>query len=466
MKTSLESSSLLPALIAGLCLTLPGHLTAQTFTTLYSFTATPVPPNYAPGINNNTNTDGAWPQAGLTLFGNTLYGAASFGGSSGIGTVFAVSADGTGFTNLHSFTGGGGHPVASMVLSGNTLYGTAEGDITFSHGFGGMFAVNTDGTGFTSFNSIGVAPQGTLVLSENIFYGTTYGGGDSYGGTVFKINIDGTSFTNLHRFPDLYPPFTNTDGAFPTAGLVLSGNTLYGTASAGGIPYYYAGPASPPEYSGTVFKVNTDGSGFTVLHNFTALAYDTNSDGVAPQAALVLLGNTLFGTATYGGLSGNGTVFKVNTDGTGFKNLHSFSGDTDGANPYAGLIVSGNSLYGTTPSGGSSGNGTVFKVNVDGTGFAALHKFSAGFVTYYTNGGVVLPTLTNSDGANPQGGLLLSGNTLYGTASRGGSSGNGTVFSLTLPGPPPPTLIRSGTDIVLMWPINAAGYTSPIHHEP
>ena len=68
---------------------------------------------------------------------------------------------------------------------------------------------------------------------------------------------------------------------------------------------------------------------------------------------MILSGNTLYGTATDGGSSGNGTVFAVNTDGTGFTNLHSFTAldlyytNSDGANPYAGLILSGNTLYGT-----------------------------------------------------------------------------------------------------------------------
>ena len=77
--------------------------------------------------------------------------------------------------------------------------------------------------------------------------------------------------------------------------------------------------------------------------------------------------------------------------------------NSDGANPYAGLILSGNTLYGTANGGGSSGNGTVFAVNTNGTGFTNLHSFTA----YLVN---------NSDGAYPEAGLILSGNTLYGTA--------------------------------------------------
>ena len=138
----------------------------------------------------------------------------------------------------------------------------------------------------------------------------------------------------------------NSEGANPNAGLILSNNTLYGTAAAGG-----------SSGAGTVFAVNTDGTGFRVLHTFNG-----GSDGVNPWAALILSSNTLYSTAYSGGSSGKGTVFAVNTDGTGFTNLYSFTGGGDGANPIPGLILSSNTLYGTTEAGGSSGYGTVFSL--------------------------------------------------------------------------------------------------------
>jgi len=192
-----------------------------------------------------------------------------------------------------------------------------------------------------------------------------------------------------------------------------------------------------------VFAVNTDGTGFTTLHNFTG------SDGASPYAGLVLSGSTLYRTASAGGSTGGGTVFAVNTDGTGFTALHSFTG-SDGIEPNAGLILSGNTLYGTAFLGGSAGNGTVFAVNTDGTGFTNLHSFTA------FSGSVCC---VNSDGAGPAS-LLLSGNTLYGTAQDGGSSGYGTVFSLSLPVPPPLlTITSAGANVILTWPTNATGFT-------
>ena len=90
MKTGIKNLFLAPVLTAGLCLILAGRVMAQTFTTLHSF----------------TGSDGANPEAGLIISSNTLFGTAASGGSSGNGTVFKVSTDGTGFTNLYSFTAG------------------------------------------------------------------------------------------------------------------------------------------------------------------------------------------------------------------------------------------------------------------------------------------------------------------------------------------------------------------------
>jgi uncharacterized repeat protein (TIGR03803 family) len=157
---------------------------------------------------------------------------------------------------------------------------------------------------------------------------------------------------------------------------------------------------------------------FTVLHTFSG------SDGANPFAGLISSGNTLFGTTENGGSSGSGTVFAINSDGTGFANIYNFTGGIDGAAPMAGLVLSGTTLYGTTSAGGSSSNGTVFAINTDGSGFTNLYNFTA----------LSGSTATNNDGANPADGLVLAGNTLYGLAGAGGELGNGTVFSIRTDG--------------------------------
>src|SRR6266851_6454470 len=93
---------------------------------------------------------------------------------------------------------------------------------------------------------------------------------------------------------------------------------------------------------------------FTVLHTFTSASGPdaTNGDGANPSGSLILSGNTLYGTAVYGGSSGWGTVFSVNINGTSFATMYHFTGGSDGANPSAGVILSNNTLYGTASAGG------------------------------------------------------------------------------------------------------------------
>jgi uncharacterized repeat protein (TIGR03803 family) len=354
--------------------------------------------------------------------------------------LFAVNTDGTGLTNLHSFglPGDGISPRGVFILSSNRLYGTTHGD--GSSLFGTVFAVNTDGTDFTNLHTFtrgdGQGPVAGLLLSGNTLYGATYLGGRSGDGTVFKVNTDSTGFTNLYHFTG------GNDGDTPQAGLTLSGDTLYGTATGGG-----------SSSNGTVFALNTNGTGFRILHSFTATPpYPniTNSDGARPVCELVLSDNHLYGTTSAGGSSGNGTVFALTTDGTGFTTLHSFtalsapfSGTNSDGISAGSLILSGNTLYGTAEGGGSSGKGTVFAMNTNGTGFTTLHSFLG-----YPN-----------DGHLPRGGLILSGNTLYGTTQGGGSSANGTVFSLSFR--PQLTITPSGVPpsrIILSWPTRVAGF--------
>ena len=99
MKTKFHYLFIALALLAGFGLLPTGRVTAQTFTNLHSFTTT-----HFKSSGVYTNSDGAYPAAGLILSGNTLYGTASGGGTNGNGTVFAVNTDGTGFTVLHTFT--------------------------------------------------------------------------------------------------------------------------------------------------------------------------------------------------------------------------------------------------------------------------------------------------------------------------------------------------------------------------
>jgi uncharacterized repeat protein (TIGR03803 family) len=329
-------------------------------------------------------------------------------------------------TNSNAITNlDGTQPRAGLALANQRLYGTMSAG--GNSGSGTIFAVNSDGSAFTNLHQFsalpldlqtnldGARPLARLLLSGDALYGTTSAGGAG-GGTVFRLQTDGSGFTNLHSFG-----YASGDGAQPN-GLLLSSNTLYGSASVGGT-----------NGSGTIFSVNTDGSGFTVLYAIGPQTFDvTNSSNIDPDGSdllspLVLAGNVLYGTAQQGGTDGGGTVFKLNIDGSGFAVLHNFT-TNDGVMPEGDLALDGETLYGTTYSGGAGSNGTIFRVNIDGTGFAPLYAFST--AAYGPSQGAY----TNADGANPSGGLLLAAGTLYGATQNGGAGGSGTVFAINTDG--------------------------------
>jgi uncharacterized repeat protein (TIGR03803 family) len=322
--------------------------------------------NFAGGTN-----DGANPYGLLIQSGSTLYGMTYVGGSNNLGTVFRVNTDGTGFQVLHSFvspSSDGQKPIGSLSLSGSTLYGMATSEGT-SYG-GTVFQIQTDGSGFGVLHRFagtdGKWSYGDLIQSGGMLYGlNNYGGSDTGSGwvgngTLFQMNTNGAGFQVLHTF--LGSP---GDGKLPHGSLVQSGSFLYGLTTIGGSSDY-----------GTIFKINTNGSGYQLLRSFTGSANDGKWPG---RGTLTPSGSTLYGMASAGGSSGNGVLFKISTNGTGFTLLHSFNGGSaDGAAPVSTLIQRGVMLYGMTATGGGSGNGTLFEINTNGTGFRLLHSFAGG----------------------------------------------------------------------------------------
>ncbi len=371
-------------------------------------------------------SDGRNPFGSLTLSGSTLYGITFGGGSGGLGTLFSMNTDGTGFGLLHSFIpddSDGGYSYGSLTISDSKLYGMSVAGGSSNNGV--LFSMNTDGTGFSllhSFNNLSVSdggsPHGSLKLSGSRLYGMTVGGGSSGDGAIFSMNTDGTGFGLLHSFTG-----GASDGKNPYGSLTLSGSTLYGMTSDGG-----------NIGAGTIFSINTDGTGYGLLHIFTG---GGASDGGYPYGSLTLFGSKLYGMSLGGGSRGSGAIFSMNTDGSGFSLLHSFSGGSrDGSSPYGSLTLSGSTLYGTTFSGGSSNAGTIFSIGTDGSGFDVLDSFGD----------------APDDGANPVGGdltLFDDGAALYGMTTYGGTTGQGTVFSRSLV-PEPGTFALLGLGTLLL----------------
>jgi uncharacterized repeat protein (TIGR03803 family) len=184
----------------------------------------------------------------------------------------------------------------------------------------------------------------------------------------------------------------------------------------------------------------------TSLYSFTV-----DSNGASPNGLVEGSGGYFYGTTQYGGSnSENGTVFKISTNGA-LTRLYSFTNGIDGANPLAGLVqTTDGDFYGTTPYGGSNGEGTVFKINTNGT-LTTLHAF--GSVTNAS--GVAL------DGANPVGELVQgSDGYFYGTTEGGGVDGMGTVFRLAVVVAAAPMFqgaVLTGSALMLTWSTAVGG---------
>jgi len=144
----------------------------------------------------------------------------------------------------------------------------------------------------------------------------------------------------------------------------------------------------------------------------------TNSDGMNPAGGLLLSGGTFYGAAYSGGPSNFGTIFAINTNGSNFRLVHTFTGSADdGANPFGGLVLAGGTLYGTASGvANPSDNGVIFAVSTNGNNYTNLFRFDA------FNGGT---PPGNSYGATPNGSLVLVGSMLYGTAIQGGNGSGG-----------------------------------------
>lgn len=365
--------------------------------------------------------DGKQPYAGLIQgTDRALYGTTYMGGSNNAGTIFKVNPDGSGNTPIYHFGASNIDPFGLVYPSG--LIQGADGGLYGTTGFGGsagrgsVFRINTDGTGYTVLHSFGSSggyePTSALVQGrDGNLYGTTQFGGSSDSGGVFKLSTNGTGFVELYIFGA-----SAGDARSPQAPLLQGiDGALYGTSSAGGTSAL--GGASG---YGSVFKLNPDGTGEMVIHSFLP----SGGDGQRPYGGLIQDGTgALYGTTqeggsmANGGSSGSGTIFRLNPDGTGYTILHSFTPQAgDGKYPNSALVLGNDgALYGTTESGGSNSLGTVFKLNSDGSQYSVLYSFGS------------IP----GDGSYPKAPLVRAASGgLFGTAQLGGQTNSGTIFRL------------------------------------
>jgi uncharacterized repeat protein (TIGR03803 family) len=378
---------------------LPKQVFALPLCTLYALAVAQAQPRVEDVLHSfGTPPQGANPTAGVIRdSAGNLYGTANRGGTGGSGVVYEVSAAGA-VSVLYSFPSSGAngaYPLGGVALtSAGDLFGTTSGGGTGSAGvvykvYAGKETVIYNFSGGTD----GKNPWAGVILdSAGNLYGTTYSGGAGNAGVVYKVNQKGAE-TVLYAFSG------GPDGGSPNSGLIrdAKGN-FYGVTAAGGLG------------RGVVYKLDAAGHE-TVLHSFTG-----SSDGGLPDGGLTLdsAGN-LYGTANIGGQYGAGVVFKLDPAGNETI-LYNFTGQQDGNNPFASLVrdPEGN-LYGTALVGFYVS--IVFKLNPAGQE-TVLYSFSEGDV--YTTG--------------PRGGIVESGNTLYGTTFAGGTGNAGIVYSLNTSG--------------------------------
>lgn len=356
---------------------------------------------------------------------------------------------------------------AGLISVKGTFYGT-----TF---YGGQYGSQNgqyagDGTVFSLYPATGKEtvlwsfgngtdgrnPYAGLVSVNGTLYGTTwFGGGHGNYGSVFSLDPNTGAEKVLWGFGG------KPDGAHPYGGLISVKGKLYGTTM-------YGGAFGQSWGNGAVFSFDPATGKEKVVWSFQG-----GSDGQFPQAGLISVKGTLYGTTALGGCCG--TVFSLDPDTGAEKVLWLFRGGAGGAYPWAGLTSVNGKLYGTTLYGGQYGDqdggyGTMFSLDPRTGKERMLWSFGKGTDGRYPLAGLISmngklygttwyggqyggqdggygtmvsfdPTTgkekvvwsfgNGTDGAAPYDGLISIKGTLYGTTWKGGQGGYGTAFSLT-----------------------------------
>jgi uncharacterized repeat protein (TIGR03803 family) len=390
----------------------------------------------ASDIYSLTSADGSAPDALVQAGDGALYGTVA-------GGLFRVTTAGK-YTYLHSMSYLNN---SHLTVAGNNVYGV-EWDAVLD---GSVFAYNVStGTfsepyAFPSGSYIAYDAVSLFVGADGRLYGASYYNsvpGDQ--GAVYALNTNGTGFTYLYQFVG------DKDTAYPYQIVQAANGTLYGITGYGSVTGGY----------GLIFAIQPDGSGYSVVSNFTSYVGNwanfllgpggniyvwmpangannagqilvvnsngsmtpiysfTTASGSTPAWMVYASDGNFYGLANAGGANKTGVLFKLATDGSGYTVLHTFGAAGDGKNPvYISQGRDGN-LYGVTYYGGtSSGYGTVFSYNPVTKTYTRLKSLAGG-----------------SAGAYPATVILSSDGNLYGITAGGGSNGFGVAFRLTLAG--------------------------------
>ncbi len=328
-----------------------------------------------------------------------LFGTTERFGAYGFGAVYEVAAGSGAITDLASFDQSDGQqPIGPVVedsygdLFAVTEYGGAFGEGVVYEVVAGSGAV-TDLASFngTDGNYFYGNDAGVVLDSHGDLFGITAGGGPSNDGTVFEIVAGSGAITTLASF-------NRSDGSIPDSGLILdqSGN-LFGTTEDGG-----------GDNEGTLFEIAAGSGAITTLATFSGQSRQ-------PSGSLVEDAHgDFFGTTEGGGVVHDGTIYEVAAGSGTVTTLATFRGG-NGSDPADGVVLdSRGDLFGTTASGGTDNDGTVFELAAGSRTIATLVTFSL------------------SNGASPIGGLVADGNgNFFGTTFDGGADDDGTVFEVS-----------------------------------
>lgn len=350
------------------------------------------------------------PLTGLANVGNTLYGTTYQGGATNEGALYSVTTSGS-ESVMHSFPTGsndGYYPDGPLTNVNGTLYGTTYYGGTTGEGV--LFSITPSNSyqilyNFGQTSSDCASPDNALayVPGKKALYGVGYHGGTSGKGCIFKYSL-GKNPGESVVYSFTGAPSSSTQASAP----VFYKDALYLTTPGGGTKNY-----------GAILKVTLAGSESLIY------SFKNDPDGQAPEAPLVVMGNALYGTTIDGGqgacvgYAGCGTVFKVTPGGKEkviyrFKPSPSF---VDGYGPQAALITVNGTLYGTTPNSVGNGNGTVFSMTPSGN-----ETILTNFVTP--------PSDPPGYPVNSYSPVLSLNGKLYGTTDMSVSIGWGTVYAI------------------------------------
>ena len=279
------------------------------------------------------------------------------------------AAQGQTFTVLHAFTCGGdqGGPAGTPILdAAGNLYGTTP--YIGGNDNGTVYKLTHRGSGWVlttlytfSGGSDGGNPVGQLARDPNgILYGTTAYGGAYGEGTIFQLRPSPTAMAAAitpWRETVLHSFGNGNDGSFPVDLTIdPSGNLYGGTADGGGDSSCFGG-------CGAIYKLTPSSGQYQMLHSFSY------AEGASLGLALVLDGvGNLYGTAPTGGAYGHGSVFELTPSGT-LTLLHSFTGGSDGAWGMGVIFDPFGNLYGSSGTGGPADGGVAYEMSPSGSGW-------------------------------------------------------------------------------------------------